>query len=410
MSNAQKPLSGITVVELATFVAAPCATRAMADWGADVIKIEPPKGDPMRMMGGLVSMPTDDERENPAYDQQNSNKRGIVLNLKDAKGQEAMHRLLSRADVFVTNNRQDALERLGLSYEQLCARYPALVYGQVSGYGENGPDKDRPGFDFTAYYARGGISGTLHEKDGPPMMTVAAYGDQQVGMCLAAGLCAALVGAKRTGRGEKVSVSLYHTAVYCMGHMVASAQYGGNHYPRSRLDTANPLQAAYRTRDGRWLQGAINAYDVEYERFCRLIGRDDLAVDERFNAFAKVKNNPAPFIRELDKAFAEKDCDEWMAIFKEADLPFEKELLWEEILEDPQAWGDDVLCAVEGYPDTPGRGDKRTLVRSPVKFSGMGLPHFGKGPRIGEHTDRVLTELGYSQAEIAAMRETGSVK
>lgn len=410
MNNAQKPLAGITVVELATFVAAPCATRAMADWGADVIKIEPPKGDPMRMMGGLISMPTDDEHENPAYDQQNSNKRGIVLNLKDAKGQEAMHRLLARADIFVTNNRQDALVRMGLSYEQLAERYPALVYGQVSGYGEKGPDKDRPGFDFTSYYARGGISGTMHEKGGPPVMTVAAYGDQQVGMCLAAGLCAALVNAKLHGKGEKVSVSLYHTAVYCMGHMVASAQYGGNHYPRSRMDTANPFQAAYKTKDGRWIQGAINAYDQEYARVCHLIGRDDLATDERYNAFTKVKSNPAPFIRELDKAFALQTADAWMEIFKAADLPFEKEMLWEEILEDPQAWSDDVLCAVEGYPETPERGDKRTLVRSPVKFRSMGLPHFGKGPCIGQHTDAVLAELGYSPAEISAMHGDGSVK
>lgn len=136
-----KPLAGITVIELATFVAAPYAARTMADWGADVIKIEPPKGDPMRMMGGLLNMPTDDEQENPAYDQQNANKRGIVLNLKNPDGMAALHRLLANADVFVTNNRQEALERMGLSYEQLSEKYPALVYGQVSGYGENGPDK-----------------------------------------------------------------------------------------------------------------------------------------------------------------------------------------------------------------------------------------------------------------------------
>ena len=203
MENNYKPLAGITVVELATFVAAPYATRAMADWGANVIKIEPPKGDPMRMMGGLLNMPTDNEHENPAYDQQNANKKGIVLNLKHPDGMATLHRLLETADVFVTNNREDALERMGLSYEQLSARYPALVYGQVSGYGENGPDKDRPGFDFTAYYARGGISGTLYEKGTSPLLTVAAFGDQQVSLALLSGVCAALFNAKRTGRGRR---------------------------------------------------------------------------------------------------------------------------------------------------------------------------------------------------------------
>lgn len=405
-----RPLAGITVVELATFVAAPYATRAMADWGANVIKIESPKGDPMRMMGGLLNMPTDNERENPAYDQQNANKRGIVLNLKNPEGMAVLHRLLAKADVFVTNNRQEALERMGLSYEQLSPRYPALVYGQVSGYGENGPDKDRPGFDFTSYYARGGISGTLYEKGTSPLLTVAAFGDQQVSLALLSGLCAALFQAKRTGKGEKVSVSLYQTALYCMCHMIASSQYGKNPYPRSRLDTANPFQAAYPTKDGRWIQGAVNAYDKEYARICRLVGREDLAEDQRYNTFQKVKDNPRPFILELDQAFRQKTADEWVKIFDEADLPFDKEMLWEEILEDPQAWGDDDLCRVEGYPLHEKLGTSRVLVRSPVKFRNMGLPPYEKGPRIGEHTRQILAEAGLSREEIQRLWDSGAIQ
>ena len=410
MNTSLKPLDGVTVVELATFVAAPCATRILADWGAKVIKIEPPKGDPMRMMGGLVGMPTDDENENPAYDQQNSNKKGIVLNLKSAEGMKIMHQLLSKADIFVTNNRQEALERMGLAYEQISVQYPALVYGHVSGYGEKGPDKDRPGFDFTAYYARGGVSGTLYEKDTSPILTVAGFGDQQVGLALVSGLCAALFKAKQTNHGEKVSVSLYQTAIYCMGHVIASSQYGNNPYPRSRLDTANPFQAAYKTKDGRWIQGAVNAYDKEYVRICTLLGREDLAQDERYNTFAKVKDNPRPFIQELDKAFMEKTADEWVKIFDDADLPFDKEVLWEEILSDPQAWGDDILCHVEGYPEHEKLGSSRILVRSPVKFREMGLPEFRKAPRVGEDTDEVLRWLDYSQEEICQMRASGFVK
>lgn len=410
MEKRYKPLEGVIVIELATFVAAPYATRALADWGATVIKIEPPRGDPMRMMGGLVNMPIDNDHENPAYDQQNANKQGIVLNLKHPDGQAVLHKLLSKADIFVTNNRQEALERMGLSYEQLSEQYPSLVYGQVSGYGENGPDKDRPGFDFTAYYARGGISGTLYEKDTSPLLTVAAYGDHQVSLALMSGLCAALFQAKSTGRGEKVSVSLYQTAVYCMGHMIASSQYGNNPYPRSRLDTANPFQAAYPTKDGRWVQCAINAYDKEYARFCHLIGRDDLADDIRYSTFQCVKDNPRPFIQELDGAFRQKTADEWVEIFNQADLPVDKELLWEEILTDPQAWGDDVLCHVDGYPKHETLGTQRTLVRSPVKFRNMGLPPYEKGPKIGQHTAEVLGEFGYSQEEISHLQNTGAIK
>lgn len=410
MDRKQKPLEGITVIELALFVAAPSAARMLADWGAKVIKIESPKGDPMRFMGKLVSMPIDNEKENPAYDQQNAGKKGIVLNLKSEEGQEAMRRLLESADVFITNNRQDALERLGLSYEQLSPKYPALVYGQVSGYGEKGPDKDKPGYDFTAYYARGGISGTLYEKGTSPLLTVAGFGDTQVGLCLASGICAALVKAQRTGMGEKVSVSIYQTAVFCMGHMIAAAQYGNNQYPRSRMDIANPLQGAYETKDGRWIQGAVNDYDNQFEMVCRLIGREDLAKDERFCEFERVKNNSGDLIRELDQAFKQKTIDEWMEIFKAADMPFDKEVLWEEILTDPQAWEDNILCHVDGYPEREDMGTERTLVRTPVKFRESGLPEYRKGPKIGEHTVEILKELGYTKEEIEVMQKNGYVK
>lgn len=409
MNRNEKPLQGITVVELALFVAAPSAARMLSDWGARVIKIESPKGDPMRYMGKLVSMPIDNEEENPAYDQQNAGKKGIVLNLKSEEGQGAMHRLLAGADVFITNNRLDALERMGLSYEQLSVRYPALVYGQISGYGEKGPDKDKPGYDFTAYYARGGISGTLYEKGTSPLLTVAGFGDTQVGLCMASGICAALVKAQRTGQGEKVSVSIYQTAVYCMAHLIASAQYGNNKYPRSRMDIANPLQNAYETKDGRWIQGAVNDFDNQFANVCHLIGRQDLAQNKDFNDFEKVKNNSRPLIEELDQTFKEKNIDEWVEIFKAADMPFDKEVLWEEILEDPQAWADDILCHVEGYPKRDKLGTARTLVRTPVKFKESGLSEYRKGPKIGEHTAEILQELGYKDREIQKMKENGAV-
>ena len=228
-------------------------------------------------------------------------------------------------------------------------------------------------------------------------------------LALTAGICAALLKAGRTGKGDKVSVSLYQTALYCMEHLIASSQYG-NPYPRSRLDTSNPFQAAYPTKDGRWIQGGVNAYDKEYQHICRLVGRDDLAEDERFNTFAKVKDNARPFMEELDKAFRQKTADEWVAIFEEADLPFEKEMLWEEILEDPQAWGDHDLARVEGYPENEKLGTSRILVRSPVNFRAMGIPPYEKGPKIGEHTEEILKAAGYREQEIAALRESGSIR
>lgn len=400
-----KLLDGVKVVELATFVAAPTSTRVLADWGADVIKVEAPSGDYMRHMGGLLNMPATDD-ENIAFDQQNSNKRGVILNLKSSEGMQVLWKLLGGADVFVTNNRDAALKKLGLSYEQLRERFPRLVYGQISGYGDKGPDKAKPGYDFTAYYARGGISGTLYEKGGPPMATVAAFGDTQAGTYLAGGLCAALLRAAKTGMGEKVTVNLMHTAIFSMGHMIASAQYGGNAYPRSRFETLNPFQAAYESRDGRWLQMAMHNYDQAYPHMCKIIGREDLIEDERFCTFQVVKENPRPFIEIMDTCMKEKDADEWLRIFDELDLPVAKEVLWDEILEDEQAWANHMLSRVGGFPD----GEERVVVNSPVQFAQAGELVFTKGPKPGEHTEEVLRECGYTPEEIAEMKRNQAVR
>ncbi len=405
MIENNKPLAGITVIELATFVAGPTCSRVLADWGANVIKIEPPKGDPMRMMGSLVDMPIDDD-ENVAFDQQNSNKRGIVLNLKDSEAMVVLEKLLSKADVFLTNNRHDALLKMGLTYGQLKEKYPSLVYAHMLGYGEKGPDKDKAGFDLTAYYARGGISGTLYEKGTSPLLTVAAFGDHQAGVYLASGICAALYNTKRTGKGEKVSVSLLHTAIFGMGHMIVSAQYGGNKYPRSRKDTANPLQAAFKTKDGRWIQCAINAYNKDFGKFCTILGLEYLIGDERYCKFENIKDNPREIIGIFDEAFKTKDVDEWVELFGENDLPCDKEVTWEEILEDEQVWADDILSKVGGYK----KGKERILVNTPVKFKNMGLPEVNKGPKLGENTDEVLREFGYKDANIFSMKEKGIVK
>ena len=406
MSNLAKgPLHGIRVVELATYVAAPTCARALADWGAEVIKVEAPRGDFMRTMGALVNMPIDDE-ENVAFDQQNSNKKGIMINLKEKEGVDLLHKLLSEADIFVTNNREDALMKMGISYPQLKEKYKNLVYGHLLGYGEFGPDKDKPGFDFCAYYARGGISGTLYEKGTSPLLTVAGFGDTQAGMFLAGGLCAALYKAKQTGQGEKVSVSLLHTGIFVMEHVIASSQYGNNHYPRSRKDTLNPLQGIYETKDGRWLQMAMSEYDRLFPVVCKMIGREDLLDCKEFLQFETVKENPKALIDILDEEMKKKDIAEWQDLFEKNDLPCDKAMLWEEILEDEQAWANEVLAKVGGYKN----GAERIVVNTPVKFKEMGLPEFNKGPKPGEHTGEVLREYGYSQEQILQMKNQGTVR
>ena len=180
MSN-NRPLEGIRVVELATFIAAPCCARYLADLGAEVIKVESPKGDPLRFTAVNEGRPYGDG-EDTTFTLENSGKRVITVDTKTEKGREALEQLIAKADVFITNWRPSPLKRAGLDYETLKVKYPALVFGYVSGYGQKGPDKDMPGFDFTAYFARAGIMGTLYDVNSMPMTPLAGFGDHQVGI------------------------------------------------------------------------------------------------------------------------------------------------------------------------------------------------------------------------------------
>ena len=206
MENTKRPLDGVRVVELATFIAAPSCARYLADLGAEVVKVEAPSGDPLRYTAINEGRPTGD-LENTSFDVDNANKSSICLNTKTPEGREALEKLIARADVFITNVRHKSLVKSGLDYDTLKVKYPKLVMGYVTGYGEEGPDKDLPGFDFTAFFARGGIIGTLFDKDSMPMLTIPGFGDHPVGMYLANGILAALLRARETGRGDKVTVS-----------------------------------------------------------------------------------------------------------------------------------------------------------------------------------------------------------
>ena len=403
MSEVKRPLEGVKVLELATFVAVPACARYLADLGAEVIKIESLTGDPLRYTAVNEGRP-DDELEQTSYDLDNAGKKCIALNTKDPAGRKVLDELLAQADIFVTNWRQPALERAGLDYETLKAQYPKLVYGIVSGYGEKGPDKDLPGFDFTSFFARGGVLGTMFDKDSVPLTPIAGFGDHQVAMNLASGLIAALYKVEKGGNGDKVIVSLLHSALWDIGIMLQSAQYGhpSTQYPISRKHIANPLQMAHRTRDGRWLQIAVPRYDFHYPKFVPLIGREDLIDDPRFYPQSNLQENLEEFYDILVKGFAEKDLEEWKQILTEADIPFAVAQTWNEVLVDEQAWASDCLYAME-YPT----GNTRTLVRTPVMFTEAGLPPYVRGPYLGEHTREILTDLGYTAEQVDSMLAAG---
>ena len=406
MSNVKKPLEGVKVVELATFIAAPCTARFLADLGADVIKVEAPMGDPLRYTAANEGRPLD-QKENTSYDLENAGKRCIALNIKSPEGREALEKLIASADVFITNNRQPSLRKNQLDYDTIHAKYPSLVYGFISGYGEKGPDKDLPGFDFTAFYARGGILGPLRDKTSTPMLTVQGFGDHQVSMNLAAGVLAALYKAKMTGEGDQVVVSLFHSAVWDVSLMLQSSQYGADSckFPMERWENGNPLTMCYKTKDDQWLQIAMPQYDRYYPVFMQAVGHPELIDDARYYPQKNLYPNRKEFSEWINGLFLTKDCADWCSILDAADIPYAVAQNWDTLLKDEQAWASDIFYEME-YSN----GSKRTLVRPPVMFKETGLPDYNRGPYLAEHTEEILAEYGYTDAEIAKMISDGSAK
>jgi len=404
MSEVKRPLEGVKVVELATFIAGPCCARYLADLGADVVKVEAPNGDPLRFTAVNEGRPYGDA-EDTSFCLENAGKKCVTLNTKSEAGREALEKLIAGCDIFITNWRQSPLKRAGLDYETLKVKYPKLVMGYISGYGEKGPDKDLPGFDFTAYFARGGVMGTMYDVDSSPMTPIAGFGDHQVGLYLASGVLAALYRARETGQGDQVTVSLFHTALWDVALFLQCNQYGdvSTQFPISRKQIANQLNVARKTKDGRWIQIAMPRYDALYPKFmAEVLGREDLVGDERYYPQVNLQKNLAEYCELLDAEVAKYTLDEMVEKMNAADLPYAVCQTWDQLLVDPQAWGSDALAKVT-FPN----GQERTMVRTPVMFAETELPPYERGAFLGEHTKDVLLGLGYSKEQIEAMIAAG---
>lgn len=403
MSELKRPLEGVKVVELATFIAGPCCARYLADLGAEVIKVESPNGDPLRFTAVNEGRPFGDA-EDTSFTLENAGKKCITLNTKTEEGRAALEKLIAECDIFITNIRQNGLKRAGLDYDTLKVKYPKLVMGFVSGYGEKGPDKDLPGFDFTAFFARGGVMGTMYDTDSAPMLPIAGFGDHQVGMYLASGVLAALYRARETGKGDQVTVSLFHTALWDIGLYLQCSQYGdgSTQYPISKKQIANQLQVAHKTRDNHWIQIAMPRYDFYYPAFMKVLGREDLIGDERFFPQTNLQENLSEFYEIIRSEIGKFELRELTAKMDEADLPYGVCQTWDQVLEDPQAWGSDALARVT-FPN----GKERAMVRTPVMFAATELPAYERGGFLGEDTEEVLAKLGYTPEQIRAMIEAG---
>jgi crotonobetainyl-CoA:carnitine CoA-transferase CaiB-like acyl-CoA transferase len=397
-------LEGIRVIELGVWVAGPSAGGVLADWGADVVKIEAPAGDPMRRM--LAVTVGHGRPESPPFDLDNRGKRSVVLDLTVPEGRAAALRLVERADVFLTNLRPEAVGRLGLGPDALLASNPGLVYSCVTGYGSSGPDAHRAGYDVGAFWARSGIAATAVSPDQPPPGIRGGLGDHVTGITTVAGIVGALFARTRTGRGQVVETSLLRTGIWCLGWDHSMQLRFGKLAPTSpRTSAMNAMVNTYRAADGRWFQLLGPEADRLWPKVCAALDRPDLATDERFATARDRRHNAVELITLLDELFAAHTYDEWVEKFDAHDAWFAPVLGPAEVVADPQA------IASGAFVDIPGGAysAEHRNVATPVDFGRDASAPRGPVPALGEHTDEVLTEADFGADEIAALRKAGAL-
>lgn len=394
------PMAGVTVVEVAAWVSAPSSCGILADWGAEVIKIEPFNADPFR---GIVSLGPNGI--NPPFEMDNRGKRDIGVDITHPTGLRLLHELLERADVFVTNLRPSTLEQIGIDPDTLMSRFPRLIYANVTGYGHFSEHRDRPSYDIGGFWARSGGGGG-HTTDGsvPPSLR-GGYGDHVTGMTLAGGISAALFERERTGRGRHVTTSLLRAGIYAIGQDITVRKRAGIVFSEGvpRTATSNPMLNSYQAGDGRWFFLLGLQPDRHFPIVINAIGRADLADDERFVTLESRRLNSAALVAELDAVFATKDRDAWEQIFAEHEVWYEPVLSIGEVAED------EIAVAAGAYIDVPSSTGDIPGVNQPLDFAGTTIRPKRPVPGHGEHTDEVLAALGYDTDAIIAMKIEGAV-
>jgi crotonobetainyl-CoA:carnitine CoA-transferase CaiB-like acyl-CoA transferase len=381
-------LTGLRVVEMGVWVAAPSAGALLADWGADVIKVEPPHGDPMRSAFGSLGIGQD--FPNPAFAQDNRGKRSVVLDLREPDARERLEELLATADVFLTNLRPDALDGLGLEPVATVARHPRLVYCSVSGYGLRGGDRNRPAYDIGAFWARSGLSVQLANSEGVPLNARGGIGDHISGLAALAGLLAAVLEQRQTGRGRVVEVSLLRTGTYVLGWDLSLQETVGKvAKAEARQSNQTPLMNSYRTKDGRWFFFTGLEADRHIDIVYRALGRPDLLDDPRFADARALRKNRTEVIAILDDIVAERTLEEWAARFDAAGVWWAPAQGPADVLEDPQLAANDGFLELHNEAD----GTTRRSINGPVSFSDLPVARAAPAPFLGQHTDEVLAEL-----------------
>jgi len=397
----QSVFSGLKVVELASFIAAPAAATMLSDFGADVIKVEAPgMGDPQRLLSSIPPSPA--ANGNYSWHLANRNKRGISINLKSEGGTQILKRLVEWADVLITNFPHGTREGLHLGYEEVSSWNPRIIYADITGFGDAGPDARLPGFDLTAFWSRSGLLASTRDAGAPPTSPPWGSGDYTTAVAIYAAITTALYHRERTGRGANVGTSLLATGVWATGTLVSAALAGGKAYElNDRNNPVNALTNAYECGDGRWmmLAGKRSAWPV----LANAIGRSDLLSDTRFSDAQAVGEHAGELAAVLDAEFRAQPLAHWKEVLDKARIPYGVIQTPEEAAEDPQLRAADIVVPIEGAADL------EYTVNNPLIFRGIARVPARRAPEHGEHNAEILTQLGFSADDINQLQATGAI-
>ena len=393
--------AGLKVIDCASYVAAPAAATVLADFGAEVVKIEPPgDGDPWRTQYRRPGMPASEH--NHPWMMDDRNKRGLVLDLKAPAGRAVLERLIGQADIFITNTPLPARARLGIRFEDFSAKYPRLIYASLTAYGEVGEEAGKTGFDATAYWARSGLMDEVRpDHRSIPARSVAGMGDRPTAMALYGAIVTALYRREKTGLGGEVRASLMASGMWANAYLIQARLCGTVFPPRPpREESISATGNIYRTSDDRWFMLALSN-ERQWPALAKVMGMPELPADPRFADSEARRVNAVVLMHILDAAFARKPLEEWRALLDTAGLTFGVVGTVGEIVSDPQALATGIL--------RPLADTGMMTVDSPFTLTGVEKVPVERAPEFGEHSESVLRGAGYSDAEIAALRDAGIV-
>ncbi|GAA3904907.1 CoA transferase [Streptomyces lannensis] len=393
--------TGLKVLDASTYIAGPAAATMLSDFGADVIKIEPPgQGDPQRRLSFVPPSPR--AEANYGWHLANRNKRGMVIDLKSQATTEVLKRLVQWADVVITNFPHGTREKLHLDYDQVSSWNPRVVYADITGFGDAGPDARQPGFDLTAFWSRSGLLASTRDAGAPPTVPVWGSGDYTSAVALYGAIVTALYRRELTGEGTSVGTSLLATGVWATGTLVAGALAGGTPFElHDRNAPVNALTNPYRTADGRWFMLATSS--LHWPGLARAVGRPELLEDPRFADAEGLLKNAAAVSEVLDAEFRSQSFAHWKDALDRERITFSLIQTPEEAAQDVQLRANDIVVPLEGDSDL------KETVSSPINLRGVPKVAAKRAPDLGEHNDEVLAELGFSPADVVRLRSQGAI-